>query len=99
MFSHADRFPTGPALPSGIATPRPWALRRMRPYPGWEAPGYARAVLDPETQTTRYFDEAGRPVEMGKHGTSTGTKPPTGTGGPDGNGPSADTDYGSDNDQ
>lgn len=71
----------------------------MSPFPAWEALEYARAVLDPVTQTTRFFDHAGQPVEMPKHGTSTGTKPPTGTGGPDGNGPSTDTDYGSDNDQ
>ncbi len=78
MFNHADRFPTGPALPSGVVTPRPWALRLLRPYP--DAPAeYARVELDPATQTARYVDEAGQPVMMPKHGTSTGTRPATGT--------------------
>jgi putative ATP-grasp target RiPP len=31
---------------------------------------YAAVTLDPATQTARYFDPAGQPMEMGKHGTS-----------------------------
>jgi len=98
MFNNADRFPTGPALPSGIVTVGPWALRRLRPYP--DAPvEYVRVELDPATQTARYLDEAGLPVTMAKHGTSTGTSPVTGTGNPsDGRG-GGDTDRGNDSDQ
>ncbi|WSD64913.1 putative ATP-grasp-modified RiPP [Actinacidiphila glaucinigra] len=96
MFSHADRFPTGTPLPSGQPTPPPWGLARMAPYPA-AAPAYARSVLDPITQTTRYFDAAGGVVEMPGHGTSTGTNPSTGTS-PDGNAGSGDTDTDTGND-
>ncbi|MGC9441626.1 putative ATP-grasp-modified RiPP [Streptomyces sp. WG5] len=97
MFAHSDRLPTGTPLPSGTLTPVPWGVRRMAPYPS-PAPGYARALLDPATQTTRYFDADGRVMEMGGHGTSTGTNPATGTS-PDGNGSTQDTDTGNDTDQ
>jgi len=99
MFNHADRFPTGAALPSGLVTPRPWALRRMKPFPGGGAVAYASVELDPVTQTARYLDGNGQPVMMPKHGTSTGTNPPTGTGGPDGHGAGRDQDTGNDTDQ
>jgi putative ATP-grasp target RiPP len=79
MFRHADRFPTGPPLPTASPTPVPWALRHMRPHQDTATPGYTKIELDGSTQTTRYLDPAGRVVEMPKHGTSTGTRPPTGT--------------------
>ncbi|MEU8526437.1 putative ATP-grasp-modified RiPP [Streptomyces sp. NPDC048629] len=97
MFVHSDRLPTGSPLPSGRLTPAPWGLRRMAPYPALN-PGYARAELDAATQTTRYFDAAGRPVMMPAHGTSTATSPSTGTS-PDGNGTTQDSDSGNDSDQ
>ncbi|MFD4258161.1 putative ATP-grasp-modified RiPP [Streptomyces sp. NPDC058534] len=97
MFAHSDRLPTGTPLPSGAVTPTPWGVRRMAPYPS-PAPGYARAVLDPTTQTTRYFGASGQLMEMGGHGTSTGTQPTTGTS-PDGNGSTQDSDTGNDTDQ
>jgi putative ATP-grasp target RiPP len=79
MFSHADRFPTGPALSTANQAPVPWALRHLRPYQDGAAPAYASVELDGPTQTARYLDSAGRVVDMGKHSTSTGTNPPTGT--------------------
>ncbi|MDG9722543.1 MULTISPECIES: putative ATP-grasp-modified RiPP [unclassified Streptomyces] len=97
MFAHSDRLPTGTPLPTGTLTPTPWGVRRMAPYPS-PALGYAKAVLDPTTQTTRYFDDRGKVIEMGGHGTSTGTNPSTGTS-PDGTGSGTDTDTGNDTDQ
>ncbi len=99
MFNHGDRFPTGPALPKAARTARPWGLRRLRPYDLVEVFPYAKVELDPETQTARYLDETGQPVAMPKHGTSTGTTPPTATGGGDGKNPGSDQDRGSDSDQ
>ncbi|GAA0947788.1 MULTISPECIES: putative ATP-grasp-modified RiPP [Streptomyces violaceusniger group] len=103
MFSHSDRFPTGTPLPSGAISLVPWGLRRMAPYPAF-APDYARAELDPVTQTTRYFNACGQAMEMPGHGTSTGTNPATNTGNPsDGAGPGGsgggDQDTGNDSDQ
>lgn len=96
MFVHSDRLPTSPAIPQGLVTARPWGLGRMAPYPTM-APAYARAELDPATQTAVFYDGAGQVLEMGKHGTSTATSPSTGTS-PDGQG-GGDTDHGSDSDQ
>ncbi|MDT0387790.1 putative ATP-grasp-modified RiPP [Streptomyces dubilierae] len=96
MFVHSDRLPTSPALPQGLVTARPWGLGRMAPYPTM-APAYARAALDPATQTAVFYDATGQVLEMGKHGTSTGTNPSTGTS-PDGQG-GGDTDTGNDTDQ
>ncbi|MCZ4603332.1 putative ATP-grasp-modified RiPP [Streptomyces sp. Lzd4kr] len=103
MFAHSDRLPAGSPLPMGHNTPIPWGVQRMAPYPV-TAPAYARAELDPETQTARYFDATGQVVEMPGHGTSTGTNPATNTGNPsDGNGGGGngggDQDTGNDNDQ
>jgi putative ATP-grasp target RiPP len=97
MFVQSDRLPTGPAVPQGTVTPQPWGLSRMVPYPT-VAPRYAAVRLDPVTQTAQYFDAAGQRMEMGAHGTSTGTSPATGTS-PDGNGTTQDSDTGSDSDQ
>ncbi|MEU5525061.1 putative ATP-grasp-modified RiPP [Streptomyces sp. NPDC047860] len=48
-------------------------------------------TLDPVAQTARYADAAGRPVEMGKHGTSKTIGTPSVSGGGDGNGPQPQT--------
>ncbi|MFE6195579.1 putative ATP-grasp-modified RiPP [Streptomyces sp. NPDC057838] len=96
MFVHSDRLPTVPALPQGLETARPWGLGRMAPYPTM-SPAYTRAALDPATQTAVFCDAFGQVLEMGKHGTSTGTNPATGTS-PDGQG-GGDTDTGNDTDQ
>ncbi|MFF7750441.1 putative ATP-grasp-modified RiPP [Streptomyces sp. NPDC007971] len=98
MFVHSDRLPASPAVPQGTITPRPWGVSRMAPYPTM-APGYATAELDPNTQTTIFFNGAGQVMEMPGHGTSTGTTPSTGTS-PDGQGQgNTDSDTGSDGDQ
>ncbi|MFE8950555.1 putative ATP-grasp-modified RiPP [Streptomyces sp. NPDC007856] len=96
MFVHADRMPTGPAVPQGFATHVPWGVGRMAPFPTM-APGFARVMLDPATQTAVFFDASGRVMEAPGHGTS--TTPATGTS-PDGQGQgSTDSDQGSDSDQ
>jgi len=103
MFAHSDRLPTGSALPMGHLTPPPWGIERMAPYPAM-APSYARAEIDPDTQTARYFDATGQVMEMPGHGTSTGTKPATNTGNPSdgssgGGSGGGDQDSGNDSDQ
>lgn len=97
MFVHSDRFPASSPVPTGARTVAPWGVSRMAPYPTM-APGYARAELDPTTQTTVFRDRSGQVMEMPGHGTSTGTQPSTGTS-PDGNGGTQDSDTGSDGDQ
>ncbi|MGW0864471.1 putative ATP-grasp-modified RiPP [Streptomyces sp. NPDC002611] len=97
MFVHSDRLPTSPAIPKGLVTARPWGLGRMAPYPTM-APDYADVRLDDPTQTAVFLDGSGQVVEMGKHNTSSGTSPSTGTS-PDGDASSPDTDTGSDSDQ
>ncbi|MBB4923829.1 putative ATP-grasp target RiPP [Kitasatospora kifunensis] len=42
------------------------------------------AVIDPETQVAVYYDDQGREMDMGVHGTSTNTSTPTTTGQGDG---------------
>ncbi|MFG1879557.1 putative ATP-grasp-modified RiPP [Sphaerisporangium sp. NPDC049003] len=54
-------------------------------------PSYARVTLDPSTQTARYFDPAGQPVEMGKHGTNKSTNTASMSGGGDGKDPQPQT--------
>ncbi|MFJ2577334.1 putative ATP-grasp-modified RiPP [Kitasatospora aureofaciens] len=64
----------------------PWGTTRMRPYLDTGPVAALTAVIDPKTQVAVYFDDQGRTVEMGKHGTSTNTSSPTNTGGGDGQG-------------
>lgn len=42
----------------------------MAPYPPSAPLPYARVELDPVTQTGRYYDSAGRPLQIGKHGSN-----------------------------
>ncbi|MFG2761513.1 putative ATP-grasp-modified RiPP [Streptomyces wuyuanensis] len=58
MFVHSDRLPTSTPVPQGAATPAPWGVSRMAPYPTM-APGYSHARLDPTTQTAVFLDTAG----------------------------------------
>ncbi|GAB2462523.1 putative ATP-grasp-modified RiPP [Streptomyces incanus] len=80
----------------------PWALRLVTDRLPAGPPPYATVTLDPVTQTAHYADAAGRPVEMGKHGTSKTTSTASVSGGGDGNGPQpqtqddSTTDYASD---
>jgi putative ATP-grasp target RiPP len=66
----------------------PWGLTRMTDRLPESPPLYARAELDPLTQTGRFFDAQGQPIDMGAHGTnkewSTASKS---GGGGDGQGP------------
>ncbi|MCO5969013.1 putative ATP-grasp-modified RiPP [Actinoallomurus soli] len=65
-------------------------------------PSYASVHLDPTTQTARYFDFTGQPIEMGRHGTSRTKGTASVSGGGDGRDPQPQrqddntTDYESD---
>ncbi|WP_436788707.1 putative ATP-grasp-modified RiPP [Yinghuangia sp. YIM S10712] len=100
MFNYADRVPQGSPLPTGALTPVPWGVRRMAPYPV-STEGYARVEIDHESQVATYFDGRGHVMEMPRHGTSSGTNPPTSTGNPsDGRrGGGENPDTGNDTDQ
>ncbi len=65
----------------------PWAMRLVTDRLPLSPPPYARVVLDPSTQTACYFDVIGRPVEMGRHGTSRTKGTASMSGGGDGQGP------------
>lgn len=93
MFSHADRFPTGPAARQGSRnTPRPWGLSRMEPY-GCLTEVHQFAVgLDPDTQTARYMGPDGEVVTAKHRKTNTGTEKPTRTSRGDGASPGRETD-------
>ncbi|GAA1274362.1 putative ATP-grasp-modified RiPP [Sphaerisporangium rubeum] len=69
----------------------PWGTRlvtdRLAVDPAW----YARVTLDPSTQTARYFDHGGRPIEMGEHGTNRSRNTASMSGGGDGNTPQPQT--------
>jgi putative ATP-grasp target RiPP len=57
----------------------PWGLRRMVPLRNGIPSRLRYAGVDPATQTGRWVGEDGAmtPVELGKHGTSVNTYPPT----------------------
>lgn len=60
---------------------QPWGVKRLAPYPTTVRYAFTRTEIDPETQTTRYFDATGRTIDMtGGHGTSQSTSSPTSTG-------------------
>lgn len=70
----------------------PWGLRLMTDRLAVSPPLYARATLDPSTQTARYFDEVGQVVEMaGKHGSNKSRSTASMSGGSDGARPGAQT--------
>ncbi|MFJ1936894.1 putative ATP-grasp-modified RiPP [Kitasatospora sp. NPDC088160] len=62
----------------------PWGTTRMGPFQETEPVPRLTAVIDPETQVAVYFDDQGRKIELGAHGTSTNATGPTSTGGGDG---------------
>lgn len=66
-------------IDAGGSRLRPWGLDRMTAFPHPIQVGHARVELDPDTQTGRYFDPSGQPIEAGRHGTGTDTSPATGT--------------------
>lgn len=60
-------------------TQTPWSLRRMVPLRNGEPSPWRYAGIDPTTQTGRWIGEGGQaaPAELGKHGSSVNTYPPT----------------------
>ncbi|MFD4532062.1 putative ATP-grasp-modified RiPP [Kitasatospora sp. NPDC058397] len=62
-----------------LAPVAPWGMGRMAPLRNGEPSQWQYAGLDPATQTGLWFGEDGTmsPAELGKHGTSVGTYPPT----------------------
>ncbi|MEU9400367.1 putative ATP-grasp-modified RiPP [Streptomyces sp. SID4985] len=59
--------------------PPPWGLARLVPLRNGTPGTYRYAGIDPETQTGRWVNGDGAlvPAELGKHGTSVNTYPPT----------------------
>ena len=62
-----------------MSTPRPWALGRIEEPAHRVVLPYVRVELDSDTQTGRYLDQAGRPIELGQHGTQQPTSQGTAT--------------------
>ncbi|WP_370423921.1 putative ATP-grasp-modified RiPP [Streptomyces sp. QH1-20] len=58
---------------------RPWGADRLAPYPTTIRRPHATVAIDPVTQTGVYRDRLGQVLEMGKHGTSSGTETKTTT--------------------
>ncbi|MEW2622028.1 putative ATP-grasp-modified RiPP [Streptomyces sp. NPDC048106] len=58
---------------------RPWGAGRLAPYPTVTRLPFVSVGLDPDTQLGVYTGHDGKPVEMGKHGTSKGTETSTNT--------------------
>ncbi len=57
----------------------PWGLGRMTPLRNGEPSQFRYVGIEPTTQTGLWLGPDGRmsPAELGKHGTSVGTYPPT----------------------
>lgn len=72
-------------------TRAPWALGLVTDRLPIAPPAWARVELDPATQTARYTDPAGQPVQMGGHGTNKTTGTTTTSGGSDGKNPTPQT--------
>ncbi|QES41923.1 hypothetical protein DEJ49_13750 [Streptomyces venezuelae] len=64
---------------TGAKVRSPWALRRLVPLRNGSPSPWQYAGIDPVAQTGRWVggDGEARPVELGKHGTSVNTYPPT----------------------
>lgn len=64
---------------ASATTPPAWGLARMSPLRNGGPTTWRYAGLDPESQTGRWLGAGGAmsPVELGKHGTSVNTYPPT----------------------
>ncbi|MFE5828566.1 putative ATP-grasp-modified RiPP [Streptomyces erythrochromogenes] len=61
------------------AAVRPWGAGRLAPYPTTIPLPHSSVHIDPDTQLGVFRDRAGQVVEMGKHGTSSGTETSTST--------------------
>ncbi|WP_432129414.1 putative ATP-grasp-modified RiPP [Streptomyces sp. bgisy082] len=64
---------------SNETLPAPWGMGRMAPLRNGEPSVFRYEGIDPETQTGRWLDGNGTlmPIELGKHGTSVNSYPPT----------------------
>lgn len=64
---------------TGPANPIPWGMGRLTPLRNGEPSAWRYAGIDPLTQTGRWVGADGvpAPAELGKHGTSVNTYPPT----------------------
>lgn len=97
MFQHADRLPVETPPEPASSSARPWALRRMAPYPHTVDAGFAAVQIDPVTQIGAGPD--GKPV-LAKHKRSnTGTENKTKTSRGDGQNQGEDEDHSRDSDQ
>ncbi|MFG2226973.1 putative ATP-grasp-modified RiPP [Streptomyces sp. NPDC048644] len=56
---------------------RPWGAGRLAPYPATVRRPHTTVTVDPATQLGVFRDRAGHVIEMGKHGTSSGTETST----------------------
>lgn len=61
------------------ATGRPWGADRLAPFPTTIVRPHTSVTIDPDTQLGIFLDGTGKVVEMGKHGTSSGTETSTTT--------------------
>jgi putative ATP-grasp target RiPP len=83
--AHPTHTPTqGDAMPAhgtpaDLTPVRPWGISRLAPYPTTVKLPYATVAIDPTTQLGVFRDHQGKTVEMGKHGTSSGTETSTAT--------------------
>ncbi|MEU8251041.1 putative ATP-grasp-modified RiPP [Nonomuraea sp. NPDC048916] len=68
-----------------VATqPAPWGVTRVTAFDPSAPVDVPHVELDPVSQTGRYFDPAGRPIEAGRHGSGKVTSRPTKTAASDG---------------
>lgn len=68
---------------TSFAPVAPWGSSRLSPYTSTVQLPHASVTIDPDTQLGVRRDQHGRVVEMGQHGTSSGTGTTTSTS-PDG---------------
>ncbi|MFD4377100.1 putative ATP-grasp-modified RiPP [Streptomyces sp. NPDC058486] len=66
-----------------LAPVPPWGVGRLAPYPHTIHLPHSSVSVDPDTQLGVFLDREGHVVEMGQHGTSSGTETSTVTS-PDG---------------
>lgn len=69
----------------------PWGLSRVTDRLPPSPLPYREVVLDPDSQTARYYDDQGRVIDMGRHGTNKQTGTASKSGGGDGAKPQSQT--------
>ncbi|GGO74424.1 hypothetical protein GCM10012289_47040 [Nonomuraea cavernae] len=73
-------------------TAEPWGVTRVTAFNPSARVEVPRVELDPVTQTGRYFDPSGQPIEAGRHGTNKETNKNTTTSCSDSTRPAKDHD-------